>query len=184
MNLKEYWPEYLQSLLEFNQIAAAEQPEFDKMVYDVRASSEDFFLVSLSKLGCQRWEMMLGLTAADDDTLQARREKILIKYLGQLPYTYRALLRYLATVSDDYDVRLDHDRYTLYIRVTLGGYTQRDALWDALRQMLPANLVLQTQIAIPQTVQRSCVAAGAAMVTMVRHCHQPQPKGGMRRGTI
>lgn len=35
MELKEYWPRYLQDLIEFDQIAGAEQPEFTKAVQDV-----------------------------------------------------------------------------------------------------------------------------------------------------
>ena len=37
MELKEYWPRYLQDLIEFDQIAGAEQPEFTKAVQDVQA---------------------------------------------------------------------------------------------------------------------------------------------------
>ena len=91
MVLKEYWPRYLQELIEFQQIAGAEQPEFEKAVSDVKSAADDFFLVSLSEYGCERWEKILGLSAAPGDTLQDRRDRILIKYLDQLPYTYRTL---------------------------------------------------------------------------------------------
>lgn len=182
MNLKEYWPRYLQDLIEFNQIAGAEQPEFEKAVQDVRNAPDDFFLVSLTDNGCSRWEAILGLVAAPGDTLEERRERILIKYLDQLPYTYRALLKYLSTVSDDFTVRLDNDAYELFVRIVLNGYTQRDALIAVLGQMIPANLVLLTQTVIPQTVLRPASVVGAAMVTMVRHEHQPE--GGNQNGTI
>ena len=36
MVLKEYWPRYLQELIEFQQIANAEQPEFENAVSDVK----------------------------------------------------------------------------------------------------------------------------------------------------
>ena len=88
MELKEYWPRYLQDLIEFDQIAGAEQPEFTKAIQDVQGAPDDFFLVSLSEYGCGRWEAILGLVAAPGDTLEARRERILIAYLDQLPYTY------------------------------------------------------------------------------------------------
>ena len=60
MVLKEYWPRYLQELIEFQQIAGAEQPEFEKAVSDVKSAADDFFLVSLSEYGCGRWEKILG----------------------------------------------------------------------------------------------------------------------------
>ena len=48
MEIKEYWPRHLQELVEFGQIATAEQPEFTKAVQDVQGAPDDFFLVSLS----------------------------------------------------------------------------------------------------------------------------------------
>lgn len=182
MELKAYWPRFLQDLIEFDQIAGAEQPEFSQVVQDVRAAPDDFFLESLTEHGCQRWEAILGLVAAPGDTLEARRERILIKYLDQLPYTYRSLLKYLSTVSDDFAVNLSNDSYELFIRIKLAGEPQRNALSGVLKQMIPANLVLLIQTTIPQTVQRPPAVFGAAMVNMVRHEHQPQ--GGNRNGTI
>ena len=97
-------------------------------------------------------------------------------------YTYRTLLKYLATVSNDFKVVLNNDAYELFIRIRLSGYTQRDALAAVLGQMIPANLVLLLQTAIPQTVLRPASVVGAAMVNMVRHEHQPE--GGNQNGTI
>ena len=173
MEIKEYWPRHLQELVEFGQIATAEQPEFTKAVQDVQGAPDDFFLVSLSEYGCRRWEAILGLVAAAEDTVESRRERILIAYLDQLPYTYRALLKYLSTVSDDFKVVLDNDAYELFVRIRLSGYAQRDALAETLKQMIPA---------IPQTVLRPASVVGAAMVNMVRHEHHPE--GGNTNGTI
>lgn len=182
MEIKEYWPRHLQELVEFGQIATAEQPEFTKAAQDVQGAPDDFFLVSLSEYGCRRWEAILGLVAAAEDTVESRRERILIAYLDQLPYTYRALLKYLSTVSDDFKVVLDNDAYELFVRIRLSGYTQLDALAETLKQMIPANLVLLLQTAIPQTVLRPASVVGAAMVNMVRHEHHPE--GGNMNGTI
>ena len=55
MELKEYWPRYLQDLIEFDQIAGAEQPEFTKAVQDVQGAPDDFFLVSLSEYFWGLW---------------------------------------------------------------------------------------------------------------------------------
>ena len=145
MEIKEYWPRHLQELVEFGQIATAEQPEFTKAVQDVQGAPDDFFLVSLSEYGCRRWEAILGLVASAEDTVESRRERILIAYLDQLPYTYRALMKYLSTVSDDFKVVLDNDAYELFVRIRLSGYTQRDALAETLKQMIPANLVFKRQ---------------------------------------
>ena len=168
MKLKDYWPRCLQDLVEFQQIANAEQPEFETALDDVRTAADDFFLATLSEYGCQRWEAIMGLHAADGDTLEARRERILIKYLDQLPYTYRTLLKYLKTITDDFTVTLDENAYDLFIRIRLEGYSQRDALIATLGQMIPANLVLRLKADEPAQT-----AACSAMVTMNRHVYTP-----------
>lgn len=173
MKLKEYWPRCLQELIEFQQIANAEQPEFEAALDDVRTAADDFFLSTLSEYGCQRWEAIMGLSVASGDTLEARRERILIKYLDQLPYTYRSLLKYLNTVSDDFTVTLNNQAYDLFIRIRLEGYSQRDALVATLGQMIPANLVLRMKTDLPQTDTPAQVAACSAMVTLNRHVYTP-----------
>ena len=184
MVLKEYWPRCLQELIEFQQIANAEQPEFEKVVSDVKSAADDFFLVSLSEYGCERWEKILGLSVEPGDTLQDRRDRILIKYLDQLPYTYRTLLKYLATVSEDFTVTLNENAYDLYIRIRLEGYAQRDALAATLGQMIPANLVLRLRTDIPQDDQPTKTAACSAMATMNRHKYTPATEGGKANGKI
>ena len=174
MELLNYWPQYIRDLVEFKWIAKAEQPEFDRAAQDVRNAPQDFFLVSLSEYGCQRWEKILGISPAPGDTLETRRHRILLKYLDQLPYTYKRLLQYLSSVSSNYNVTLNNDIYELFIKIVLAGYSQRDALAAVLGRMIPANLVLKMQTQIPQTVSRSALAVCSATVTINKHEHIPQ----------
>lgn len=173
MKLKEYWPRCLQEIVEFDQIANAEQSEFERVVSDVKSAADDFFFVSLTEYGCERWEAIMGLSVAPGDTLEERRERILIKYLDQLPYTYRTLLKYLATISEDFSVTLDEQAYDLFVRIRLEGYSQRDALVAALGRMIPANLVLRMKTEIPQKDAPAKTAACSATVSLNRHIHAP-----------
>lgn len=174
MELLNYWPRYIRELIEFQQIANGLQPEFEKAAQEVQDAPQDFFLVSLSDYGCKRWEAILGLSVASGDTLETRRQRILLKYLDQLPYTYRSLLKYLSTVSQDFTVNLDNGVYELFIRIVLSGYDQRDALVAVLGQMIPANLVLKMQTQIPQTILRPAFVLCSATVCINKHEHIPQ----------
>ena len=177
MELLNYWPRYIRELIEFQQITNGLQPEFEKSAQaaqDVQDAPQDFFLVSLSEYGCKRWEAILGLSVASGDTLETRRQRILLKYLDQLPYTYRSLLKYLSTVSQDFTVNLDNGAYELFVRIVLSGYDQRDALVAVLGQMIPANLVLKMQTQIPQTILRSAFVLCSATVCINKHEHIPQ----------
>lgn len=130
--------------------------------------------------GKRFWALLL----AAEDTVESRQQKeFLIALPGSnYPTHTGASENTCATVSDDFKVVLDNDAYELFVRIRLSGYTQRDALAETLKQMIPANLVLLLQTAIPQTVLRPASVVGAAMVNMVRHEHHPE--GGNTNGTI
>ena len=172
MELKEYWPRFLQDLFEFGQIADAEQPECTQAVQDIRSAPDDFFLFSLSEYGCERWEAILGLTAAPGDTLEGRRERILIKYLNHLPYTWRTLLSYLQSIDPKAGAVLED--YRIQIDVELQGDSQREDLQATLRQMIPANLLWILRTAIRQKLtQPVLICASGLTPGIITHKHQP-----------
>ena len=108
------------------------------------------------------WAGLLAVAGAFDTT-EGRR----------VPYTYRTLLKYLKTITDDFTVTLDENAYDLFIRIRLEGYSQRDALIATLGQMIPANLVLRLTADIPQKDEPAQAAACSVMVTMNRHVYTP-----------
>lgn len=145
MELKSYWPRYLQDVLEFVQIAEAEQPEFHRATQDVRTAADDFFLVSLSEYGCARWEAILGLPVSRGDTLAARREKIQIKYLGQLPYTLPQLRNILQALcgAGNYAADIAAGTYHLVVKIGLAAKSNYRDVQSLLQQVIPANLTLE-----------------------------------------
>lgn len=173
MELIKYWPEILQNLYEFKQIANAEQPEFTQAAEDIENATNDFFIVTLSEDGCDRWESILGLTHSDGQTLDERREQIKIKFMSRLPYTYKVLLQYLASITDDYSVNLDNESYELFVSVKLSGYSQKTAMLAALAAMIPANLLLLAQCKFTETVQPATAIPCAGVTSLVQHEHIP-----------
>lgn len=141
MLLQEYWPRFLRELLEFEQIAKAQQPEFSQAAADISKAPEDFFLVSLTDYGCARWEKIMGLVPAAGMSLEERRQQILIKYLSRLPYTERMLRNYLNSVlGGDVQVDVLYDDYA--VSIEYGGENEAllASLYAELRQIIPANM--------------------------------------------
>lgn len=161
MELKAYWPRYLQGLLEFEQIASAEQPEFDQALQAVRAAPNDFYFETLSEYGCCRWEAILGIPGAESGTLEERRTRIRAAWDTELPYTYRWLAKWLASICGS-DIPLP----------TIGGYTLRVSLpvaadypWilDDLRQRIPANLVIAPTILLTKATSNLFVGSAVRL---------------------
>ena len=153
--LIDRWPNFLQDILEFRKIAEAEQPELDSAVQAVESLHHEFSIFTVTEIGAARWERILGIQRAPGDTLAQRRSKIQTRYLSQLPYTYRNLLRYLAQISGDFTVNLDYANYTLYLDILLTGYEQKEALFAVLTDMLPANILLKVKSVITMTTDQT-----------------------------
>lgn len=179
MRIIDYWPTILQDLLEFQRIAEAQQPEFDEANNVVNDLHNDFSLFTLSERGATRWEEILELQVRPGDDIETRRSRILTKFLSQLPYTYRALLRYLEQVSGgDYTVNMDVANYELFVSARLSGYDMRTALMAALASMIPANMTLKMQSKIQQTIQDAKIITVARVVTINRKLWRPNTTTG------
>ena len=178
--LLDRWPNFIRELYEFQQIAGAEQPEIDNLTAFVNSAAKEFSLFTMSEYGAGRWEEIFGIIPNPGDELETRRSRIITRYLSALPYTYRALLRYLATISEgEYRADLDAANYELFVSVRLSGYDQKTALLATLTEMLPANIVLKLQSMIQQTVGHAKVIPVASMAHFVYNKTKPIERGAI-----
>lgn len=174
MDLLEYWPGYLREIVEFKQIANSEQPEVTAAIEAVNNAPKEFYLSTLTEYGVTRWEGILKIIPGEDDTIDARRERVAAALMYRLPFTWTSLLNYLSTVSQNFDAKLDSDAYLLGLTIELSGYDERDVLTAILRQMIPANLAIYLRTALRQTHGAIPPAAGAVSLQVVQHIHKPK----------
>ena len=180
--LLDRWPVLLQELLEFESIAKAQQPEFDRAAEAVDRLHQEFSIFTVTEEGAARWEKILGIQRMPGETLEQRRSRIQTRYLSRLPYTYRSLLRYLSQISEDYTVTLEE--YTLYLDILLTGGEQKKALLETLGEMLPANILLKFKSKIPMVTDNGSVTPAVGMFTQVYHRSHPYPRGGEENGAF
>ena len=176
--LKERWPSFLSDLVEFQKIADALQPEFDKATTLVNGAAQEFSLFTMTEYGAGRWEEIFGIVPNPGDSLESRRSRIITRYLSALPYTYRSLLRYLEGISvGGFSVNLDAANYELFVSVRLTGYDQKTALLATLTEMLPANILLKLQSVIQQAVADAKIIPTAYMAHIVYNKTNPVERG-------
>ena len=161
MELREYWPRYLQGLLEFGQIADAEQPEFDRALQAVQAAPDDFFFETLSEYGCRRWETILGISAAESNPIEERRVRICDAWDTELPYTYRWLAKWLASICGNDNPLPTISGYTL--RLSLPVSVDYPWILDDLRRRIPANLVIAPTILLTQAASKLFVGSAVRL---------------------
>lgn len=101
IDIRNYWPPVVRDTDEFQQIAAALNPEFNTLQACIYRVLQDAFVHDATDYGVRRWESILGISPAVGDTLDDRKARI-ITYLNiKLPYTWRVLKQMLTEFLSD-----------------------------------------------------------------------------------
>lgn len=142
MQLRDYWPAYLQQLREFGYIAQAEQPELESLTSAFASAVDDFYLETLTLDGVIRWEQIMRIPSVSTDSLEDRRSRVMLTYMFQTPYTLNSLIAYITTISNDAIITVDYANRILHISAVLTGQQQRDTLRQLVEQRAPANMIV------------------------------------------
>lgn len=147
INILDYLPDVIKEIKEFDAIATAENPEINNLWQNHQKVFDNQFISTLDADGCTRWEKMLGLTSSTTQTLETRRLQILTKINTSLPYTIRQLENILTGIcGNDYEINLDNTNYTLDIFLNLSVRNQFNYVYEMLKKIVPANLVLTVSL--------------------------------------
>lgn len=148
-NLIEYLPEHLREVKEYKAILTlAEQPETVSLWNALDNALNDQFITDATENGVSRWEKILKITPKATDNLDSRKFAILTRINVQLPFTLATLNEQLKSLCGEgnYEVRLDNEKYKLYVHVAIAVANALDAVEDLLIRTVPANMVIELGI--------------------------------------
>ena len=166
VKLRDYLPQVVKDIREFQAITDAEQPEAEQLFMGAMAVLDNQFLDTLDDVGCSRWEQMLGIQPKLTDDLAVRRFRIKSRLNEHLPYTLSSLAQALDALcgKEGYTIRLYHTEYRLCVLLELTVKKLFDEVLALITRMIPANLLLevilrynQWQDVIPMTWQQAGV---------------------------
>ena len=78
-----YYPQVIQSILEFQAIVDAEYPEMEDVAEAQEQIVADAYLTTMGEERIAQWEMMLGITPIEGSSVEDRRETIIARMRGQ-----------------------------------------------------------------------------------------------------
>ena len=81
--MNSYYPEVIQSILEFQAIIDSEYPEFEKLEECNEKVLADAYLLTMSEDRIKEWESMLGIHPLEGSSVEDRRETIVARIRGQ-----------------------------------------------------------------------------------------------------
>lgn len=143
-DILEYLPPVFSEIREMIVHAKAQKPELESLWMASDNAYNDQFLDTMTENGIKRWEAILNIQPSGNDMLEDRRFRIVNKLRAKLPYTYRMLEMHLNQLcgSEGYIMSYNPVTWTLYIRVSLTRKKQFNDVHELLKEMLPANIIL------------------------------------------
>lgn len=145
IDISKYWIPIIRKTANFQQIAAAENPEFNLLSEKLFDLEKDGFILTATEPGVKHWEQILGLVASDGMTLDERKGQILNYLNVKRAYTIRTLRQMLAAIVGDgnFSVKVDNETSTLHMSLTAGAMSKTNDIDQLLKRVLPENLVIK-----------------------------------------
>ena len=81
--MNDYYPQVIQSILDFQAIIDAEYPEFEKLEETNDRILSDAYLLTMTESRVKEWEEMLGIPPLEDSTIDDRRDTVVARIRGQ-----------------------------------------------------------------------------------------------------
>jgi hypothetical protein len=141
-------PPVLQNVRELARICDIEQGFFDKAHADAADILREQFVCQAGDFGLARWEQLLSITPRAGMSEDERRKVVLFRLGELLPFTMRRLGELLEVVvpAGEYVLELVPEEYLLHVGLRLSGKNYLSALQDALKRILPANILAEVQL--------------------------------------
>ncbi len=139
VDLVSYLPPFIAEYKETNVTLTAENPEFVLVWEAAEKVLKNEFIETADEYGISKFEKLLSIIPAKEDTIQIRRARVQAGWFIRLPYTWRMLLQKLTQICETVTIILK-DSYLIYLKIEVELQWQIDSLVDVVSRMLPCNM--------------------------------------------
>lgn len=168
VELLKYLPDFMKEYREIQVMLEAEKGIIEQLWKDFIQGFKNNFINYADETGIELFENMMGIKPNINDSLEVRRENILIKWNSQPPYTWWFLKRFLNSILGEgtnepiRDLSIQELRIITHI-TTIGTIS---SLYDTLRYMIPANMTLIFDNKLNQKGNGDIHLAGCVMASI------------------
>lgn len=155
VDLIKYLPLFVAEYEEIQEITETENPEFRLAIKKVDQAKGNQFIISADEEGVSRFEKLLGIRPKETASLEDRRKEILARWNDVSVYTYKGLILRLNQLLGvgNYEIYPRFDDYELELE-----YRNKAGFESYIREIIPANIALKTQVAVLTDVKFSAAA--------------------------
>ena len=160
-------PSFMQQYDELVRLTDSQNPEFDRLWNIEDLVRKNVFIYTAEYEGLRRFESMLGITPKPGESIESRRNKVLMRWNNDQPFTLRFLVGLLETMTGgNFDIYTNFDNYEMEI-IVHGMDHEFFAELEFIRQtIIPANIYLRSMNRIEHSFQNN-MAVGSALVRVI-----------------
>ncbi len=134
-------PEIIREIPDIATIYEINDDQGEELEASVEHLDDNIFLEDMHEDFIIRWEKILKISPATDDTLEDRRFRIKTKVLERLPYSYRVIVNKLTTLCPDgIFIEVNEDRLNINVSLALRSVKMLADVDQLLENMLPMNM--------------------------------------------
>lgn len=141
IQIENYLPSVVREVDVFQQIAKAQNPEFNLLNERIVQTFSERFIKTAGEYGVRRWESLLLIPSDNNSTLEQRKERILSYLNIKIPYTWRMLENMLSASLGNGNFKLKYDNELTKLSLTLKS-THYD-IESFLEKVLPVNVIFE-----------------------------------------
>jgi hypothetical protein len=141
-SLLDYLPDFMKQFLEIREIMKTEDKEMDEIDSNIQRALDNAFIEECDEYGILKYEALLGITVSQQESLRARKTRVLSRWNDFQPCTYRRFLKKLDILCGMGNYRVDGilEDYQLCIAISGKAIEARGELEEMLKKMLPENI--------------------------------------------
>lgn len=162
VNLIDYLPPFLQDYRELTLVTDTENVAFQELANESERSKNNQFILSADDEGLKKFESLLNIHAAKDESIATRRSRVMSRWNDISPYTFHALISKLISLhdGDNFIINKKYDQYEIEIITHLDIVGQVEELVRMLDYIMPANLVVDSKNRIYGYAEGSAFVVG------------------------
>ncbi|WP_018306355.1 putative phage tail protein [Desulfitobacterium hafniense] len=149
--IREYWPEYYDTILDFLKLAETEDVEIQSLEAAVNQLLNDQFVLTSGYEAIKRREKMLNIQAdPTTETLDFRKKRIINRYSTKPPFTIRYLQDRLDFLVGEGKAlaSVDVQNFILWIETAIEDAALFRELEYTVKATKPANLIYNQKTAL------------------------------------
>ncbi len=152
-NTIHWLPRHLAEMTEWQEICKAYDIMLSKAFSAMDLVQSNQYLESLTEVGCEIWERLLGITPASDSSIEARRQAIIGRLSSDLPYTEVKLREALEATAGSGNVTLtvSPESYGISIELSINDPSIIGEAQSIAYKMRPANMTVRIGVTYSKT---------------------------------